>query len=232
MPDKVAVITGAGSGIGQAIALALAQSGYQTVITGRRIEPLSETRQRIEQAGGSCLVHSADVGQASAVDKLVQAAVDKLGRIDVWVNNAGHSVRAGIAEISPAQVDELLRINAAGVAYACRAVWPVMQRQGGGTIISISSVASFDPFPGLEVYGAAKAFVNLLTQGLATAGKPHNISVFAVAPGSVETQMLRAAFPNVPAEACLAPEDVARVVVALTTPAFRHSTGQTISVRR
>jgi NADP-dependent 3-hydroxy acid dehydrogenase YdfG len=232
MNTPVAVVTGAGAGIGAATALAFASAGYTLVVCGRRVEPLRETQQQVEQAGALCLVRAADVGDAKAIDGLVQVAVERFGRIDVWVNNAGVATVAGIGRIELTDIDAMVRINAAGVAYACRAVWPVMQRGGGGTIINISSVASSDPFPGLEVYGATKAFVNLLTKGLAAEGKPHNIHVFAVAPGAVETKMLRGSFPDIPAEECLAPAEVADLIVALTTPPFRHCTGQTIAVRR
>jgi len=232
MTKPVAVVTGGGTGIGQAIAVALAGAGYDIAVAGRKAETLNDTRQRIVQRRGDCLVHPADVSTADGVEGLVRAAKARYGRIDVWVNNAGLGSVRGIAEITAAEIDALLRVNAASVAYACRAVWPEMQRGGGGTIVNISSIAAFDPFPGLEVYGAAKAFVNLLTKGLAAEGKAHNIHVFAVAPGAVETQMLRAGFPDMPDNVCLAPEDVAAVVIELTQPAFRHCTGQTIVVRR
>lgn len=232
MKRRVAVVTGGGTGIGAATALALAQAECSVVVCGRRVERLREVEQQIRQAGGECRTHAADVGDARAVDELVRFARDAFGRIDVWVNNAAVAIVAGVAEIELAQIDDMIRINTAGLTYACRAVWPVMQAQGGGTIINISSVAAQDAFPGLEIYGATKAYVSALTRGLATAGRKHHIAVFGVAPGAVETAMLRSGFPDLPAEACLEPADIANVVVALTTPKFRHSSGQTIVVQR
>ncbi|HRX86147.1 MAG TPA: SDR family oxidoreductase [Phycisphaerae bacterium] len=232
MSDKVAVVTGGGTGIGAATGMALAEAGFKVVVCGRRAEPLREVEQRIQQAGGACLVHAADVGDHRALEGLVQDAMKHFGRIDVWVNNAAIAAVAGLGEIDFSEINGMLRINATGLTYACKTVWPIMQAQGGGTIINISSAASFDPFPGLEVYGATKAYVNALTKGLAAEGKKHNIRVFAVAPGAVETAMLRSGFPDIPAAACLAPADIAAVVVALTRGAFAHSTGETIRVQR
>ncbi len=232
MGDKVAVVTGGGTGIGAATSLALAAAGHQVVICGRRVEPLRDVEQRILATGVGCLALPADVGDPRALESVVQAAVKQFGRIDVWVNNAALAAVASFAEIDPSEISGMLRINAEGVTYGCKAVWPIMKRQGGGTIVNISSVAAFDPFPGLEVYGATKAYVNALTHGLAVEGKPHHIRVFAVAPGAVETSMLRSGFPDIPAAVCLDPQDVAALIVELTTPTFRHSTGAVIRVQR
>jgi NAD(P)-dependent dehydrogenase (short-subunit alcohol dehydrogenase family) len=107
-----------------------------------------------------------------------------------------------------------------------------MRAQGGGTIINLSSLASFDPFPGLSVYGACKAWVNLFTRGIANEGRPHNIRAFSVALGAVETRLLRGLFQDYPADKTLTPEEVADLVFTLTSPTFRHSSGQTLQVNR
>jgi NAD(P)-dependent dehydrogenase (short-subunit alcohol dehydrogenase family) len=232
MAEQVVVVTGAGSGIGRAISLAFTQQGAAVVLMGRKVERLEETKTLIDQAGGSCLVMPVDVANAEGVAESIHEAAKRFGRIDVLVNNAAHAVLAGIEELNLAAFDDMLRVNAAGTLYACKAVWPVMKRGGGGTIVNISSMAAADPFPGLTTYGATKAFINLLTKGLAAEGRKHNIGVFAVGPGAVETEMLRATFPDLPEKHTLAPSAIADVVIMLTTPSSRYCTGQTIYVRK
>lgn len=231
MSEKVAIVTGAGTGIGRAIALALAGRGYAILAAGRRKSPLDETRAEIVAGGGVCEVQQADVADPLQVDAMVRAAA-KLGRIEVLVNNAGIAVHSGIESLDLEAFDTMLRVNSAGVVYTCRAAWPVMRKAGGGTIVNISSMAADDPFKGLAVYGATKAFVNLLTKGLAAEGKSSGIRVFAVGPGAVETEMLRGAFPDFPKEHTLPPSAIADMVVTLTEASCQYCTGQTFYVRR
>jgi NAD(P)-dependent dehydrogenase (short-subunit alcohol dehydrogenase family) len=126
----------------------------------------------------------------------------------------------------------MIALNVAATFYACRAAWPLMQQQGGGTIINISSVAAVDPFPGFAAYGASKRFVEGLTAALAKEGTPHNIRLFAIAPGAVETQMLRSAFPDFPEDQCLPPQAIADLALALLNPACHHASGQTIQCKK
>jgi 3-oxoacyl-[acyl-carrier protein] reductase len=128
--------------------------------------------------------------------------------------------------------DAMAGVNIRGVFYACRAVWPSMMARGGGAIVNISSMAAVDPFPGFAAYGASKCFVEGLTRGLAAEGQRHGIGVWGVGPGAVETEMLRGPFPDFPAERCLQPEEVAETVWLVTQPAWRHTSGQTIYVRK
>jgi len=118
------------------------------------------------------------------------------------------------------------------VFFCTRSVWPVMRAGGGGTVVNLSSLASIDPFPGFAVYGGTKAWVNTFTKAAADEGRPHGIRVLAVAPGAVETRMLRHHFPDFPATETLAPDDVARLVEACCGPALAHSSGQTLFIRR
>jgi len=125
-----------------------------------------------------------------------------------------------------------MAVNVNAVYHACRAVWPVMKKQKSGVIVNISSIASVDPFAGFAAYGAAKAWVNAWTKALADEGRRLGIRVFSVAPGAVETRMLRDPFPTFPADQTLRPADVADAVHALTQPGCRYATGQTVFVRR
>ena len=107
-----------------------------------------------------------------------------------------------------------------------------MRQQRSGVIVNISSVASVDPFPGFSIYGACKAWVNLFTKALAAEGKPLGIRAYAIAPGAVETSMLRSAFPDFPADHTLRPDDIAAAIEAVCDDRLAHSSGQTIFVRK
>jgi NAD(P)-dependent dehydrogenase (short-subunit alcohol dehydrogenase family) len=123
-------------------------------------------------------------------------------------------------------------VNIDAVFYACKAALPGMRQHGGGTIINISSLSALDPFPGLGTYGAAKAWVVAFTRSLADEVRADRIAVFCVGPGAVDTPLLRAVAPDLPAEEMLAPEDVAETVFSLTSPAWHYASGQTIFVRK
>ena len=230
--NAVALVTGGGRGIGRAICRKFAADGTQVVAAARSVEQLEETRRLIQSAGGRCHVHVTDLCQPDDIIELMEDAAQRFGRVDVLVNCAGVAPAKPIEELDAAIFEAILSVNVTAVYHACRAVWPIMRRQGGGTIINLSSIASMDPFPGFAAYGAAKAWVNTWTRGLAEEGRSDNIRVFAVAPGAVDTKMLRDAFPEFPAEQMLQPDDVAGLVHALAQPACRHATGQTVFVRK
>ena len=232
MEDAVVVVTGGGRGIGRAICQRFAAAGAQVVAASRAVDELKETQRLIEQAGGNCHVDVTDVGLTDEVDSLIDDTMDRFGRIDVLVNNAGMGPLSNIEELSSSLFETLMAVNVNGVYCACRAVWPVMRKQGDGVIINISSVSATDPFPGLAAYGASKAWVNAWTNGLADEGRAVGIRVFSVAPGAVETRMLRDAFPDFPADQTLQPADVADVVFTLAQPTCRYVTGQTVVVKK
>lgn len=232
MPGKVAIVTGGGRGIGRAICRRLADEGTKVVAVARSKQELGETKRLVEQDGGFCAALPADVGQVDQVDAMVASVERDYGGIDVLVNNAGKAHQGAIESFDPGDFDAMAAVNIAGPFYACRAVWPVMRRRGGGIIVNISSVAAVDPFPGFAVYGATKAYLDALTRGLAQEGKEHGIRVYAIAPGAVHTQMLLGPFPDFPLDQCLQPEDIAEMVWLMTQPACRHSAGQVVRVTR
>ncbi len=232
MGDSVVVVTGGGRGIGRAICERFAAGGAQVVAAARSVEDLQATRGIIERAGGRCHVKPTDVCATEEIDELIESTVGRFGRVDVLVNNAGVAPLSRIDDLEPALFEAIISVNVTAVYYGCRAVWPVMRKQGDGVIVNISSVASTDAFPGFSAYGASKAWVNAWTRALAEEGRPLGIRVFAVAPGAVETRMLRNAFPDFPADQTLQPADVADVVCALAQPACRYATGQTVFIRK
>jgi NAD(P)-dependent dehydrogenase (short-subunit alcohol dehydrogenase family) len=226
------VITGASRGIGLATALRFARAGCNVVIAARTSTALEKAAAQIVGLGVGCEALPVDVSRPETAAELIEVAQRRFGRIDVLVNNAGLAVCKPTEAISNEDFDNLLRVNIAAVFYASRAVLPGMGKQGGGVIVSLSSMASADPFPGLGAYGACKAWVNLFTRALADEGKPHGIRAFAVAPGAVETDMLRGSFPDYPVEQCLQPDDVARVIEQLCDESMRVASGQTIFVSK
>jgi NAD(P)-dependent dehydrogenase (short-subunit alcohol dehydrogenase family) len=233
LKGKVAVVTGAGRGIGRAIARRLCLDGAQVAIVSRTADHLELTRRIIERAGGTVLSVQADVSKPDDVERMAEAVLERFERVDAVVNNAGVAPVAPIVHMEPHIFDHIMAVNIRAVYLCTRAFWQTMADGGGGTVVNISSMASFDPYPGFAAYGAAKAFVNAYTKALAAEGKPVGIRVFAVAPGAVETEMLRAAFPDLPAEKTLEPDDVAVVVENLLSPSCRHVTsGQTIMVTK
>lgn len=229
---RTAIVTGAGRGIGRAIARRLAAAGANVAVAARTDEQLNETRRTIERAGGKALAVCADVSQAKDVQRLVDETLAAFSKIDILVNNVGLAPVAAIDQMEPELFDQIIAMNVRTVYLCSRAVWPLMADGGGGIIVNISSAAAYEPFPGFSAYGAAKAFVVAYTRALAAEGKSCGIRVHGVAPGAVETEMLRGAFPNFPPEKTLQPDDVAAFVETLVCPACRHVNGQTIVVTK
>lgn len=223
MTTPVAFITGAGTGIGRATATLLAREGFRLCLVGRRVEKLREV-------GSSLGVEShaivADLRDAVQVERAVADAVTKFGRVDALINNAGHSPAATIPQTTAAMAQEIFALNAVAPTIAISRAWPVMERQspvndprwpglGRAVVVNVSSYATLDPYPTLYAYAAAKASVNLLAKSVANAGKAAGIRGFAVAPGAVETDLLRSIVPAtaLPTAYTLSPEEVAGVIV-------------------
>ncbi|ELS53038.1 SDR family NAD(P)-dependent oxidoreductase [Streptomyces viridochromogenes] len=190
--DRTALVTGAGSGIGRAVALALAAEGANVVVTGRRREPLDETVALIEEAGGKALAVTADVSRAADVRSVVASAVDRFGSLDVAVNNAG-VFRGGdpLADLPEEDWHTQLGINVTGVFLALQAEIRQMRTQPtGGAIVNIASVFGVHGRrPGTAAYAATKAAVSVLTRGAALDHIGEGVRINAVSPGAVDTPM-------------------------------------------
>ncbi|WP_406176638.1 SDR family NAD(P)-dependent oxidoreductase [Streptomyces canus] len=189
---RTALVTGAGSGIGRAIALAFAAQGAQVVVAGRGREPLTETVRLIEEAGGKALVVTGDVTRDAEMQAVVDAAVDRFGSLDVAVNNAG-VFRGGqpLAELSSADWQEQLDINVTGMFLALRAEIRQMRSQpSGGAIVNVASTfGAHTRAPGAAAYAATKAAVSALTRGAALDHIHDGVRINAVSPGAVDTPM-------------------------------------------
>ncbi|WP_121746915.1 glucose 1-dehydrogenase [Streptomyces sp. E2N166] len=189
---RTALVTGAGSGIGRAVALALAAEGAHVVVTGRGREPLDETVALVEAAGGKALAVTADVSRAADVRSVVDAAVDHFGSLDVAVNNAG-VFRGGVAVADLPEEDwhTQLDINVTGVFLALQAQVRRMRTQpGGGAIVNIASTfGAHKRSPGATAYAATKAAVSALTRGAALDHVGEGVRINAVSPGATATSM-------------------------------------------
>ncbi|MEU1570653.1 glucose 1-dehydrogenase [Streptomyces collinus] len=190
--DRTALVTGAGSGIGRTIARALAAEGANVVVVGRRREPLEETAESIEAAGGKALAVTADVVRAAEVEAAVAAAVEHFGSLDVAVNNAG-VFRGGapLADLAEEDWHTQLGVNVTGVFLALRAEIRQMRTQSsGGAIVNIASTfGAHARHPGAAAYAATKAAVSVLTRGAALDHIREGIRINAVSPGAVNTPM-------------------------------------------
>jgi 3-oxoacyl-[acyl-carrier protein] reductase len=222
MPDsphwvsgRVAVVTGAGRGIGRATAEALAGAGARVVLAARTTAEVEDAAATIRNHGGHATAVTTDVSQARDVDRLFEVATT-LGPPVVLVCAAAILHKVAFADTSLETWDETLRINLTGTFLCCHRAFPLMREAGGGRIVnlaSLSGVYGTEKFPGLAAYNVSKFGVVGLTEALAVEGGPHGISAICLSPGAVETEMLRRANPDL--RAGLTPADVATFIVSL-----------------
>lgn len=187
---KVIVITGASSGLGEAAAKHLSALGAIVVLGARRADRIEGLAKEIRDNGGQALAIAMDVTQREEVKKLVDAAVNQFGRIDVILNNAGIMPLSPIDRMNVDEWDKMIDVNIKGVLNGVAAVLPYMKEQKAGQIINTSSVAGHKVFNGSAVYSATKSAVRVLTEGLRMDVKPYNIRTTIVCPGAVKTELL------------------------------------------
>jgi len=230
MHNNVCIITGAGRGIGRATAVELDCLGWRLVLVSRTVGELRATAALCRQA----VTLVADVTNSGDVQGIIDSAIVEYGRIDAAVNCAGMAPSVPIATMTDDQFQQTLQTNLAHIFYMTRALWPQFKRQKGGVIVNISSLASRDPFNGFGAYAAAKAGVNLFSLVAAREGKEHNIRVHVVAPGAVETKMLRDFCPEtvIPRDQTLDPSAVAKVIAQLVAGDLVHTSGEVIYVHK
>lgn len=231
MSKKTCLITGASRGIGLATALRFAKRGFNVVAVARTEAALQSAAENIRSAGVEVHCVAADMTAPSTAQQCVDAALHAFGTLDVVVNNAGVAPLSNVTDMTDSQYDECVELNCGCVFRMTRAAWKALAASRG-TLVNISSAASVDPFPGFSVYGACKAWVNVFTKASAEEGRALGIRIIGVAPGAVETNMLRQHFPAFPKEQTLAADDVAAVIEAVTTDPFHYATGQTVFVRK
>ena len=190
LKDKVAVVTGGASGIGQAIALAFAREGAKVVVADINVENGKETVGHIEQSGGNSIFVEVDVAQSKPVSDLIEKTVESFGVLDIMVNNAGIEVVQRLADTDEQLWDHLISINLKGVFLGTKYAVPKMIAQGGGVIINMSSVAGIMGAAGLGAYNASKGGVVLLTKNTAVDYGKRNIRANCICPSFIATPMV------------------------------------------
>ncbi len=237
-PDShpACVITGGSSGIGLATAKLFAGQGYDISICGRDQAKLESAKnQIIDSAGQSnhdtkCLTVVSDLSEADQARKFVNLSIEEFGRIDVLVNNASMAPLANFEEISEETFETTINIAVRSLFYISQIAWKQMKSQGGGVVVNISSLSAVDPFPGFSLYGACKAWLDLMTHALATEGEEHGLRICSIRPGAVETPMLRGLFPDFPADQCVPPEAIASAVWGCVNEPANYPSGQAFPI--
>ena len=222
LEGQVAIVTGGGTGIGRSTALMLAAEGARVVIAGRRKPPLDEVVAEVEKSGGVCAARVADLGKAADAVEIVRWTIERFGRVDVLVNNAGHSSKArNVRYVDVEEWEQVVAVNLTGVYALTQAVLPGMIERGGGTIITVSSMAALKPgLIGGAPYGAAKAAARNLMGHVHNVLRDKGIRATTIMPAEVDTPILdnRPHVPDAKARSTMMmPEDVARAILLCAT---------------
>ena len=239
MEGLAAVITGAGRGLGKAIAERFFQEGARVALWDIDLEAAKQVRDGLDPSGNKAIAGRVDITNEEEVSRAVSETLERFGRIDVLVNNAGISRHRPIEEMTVEMFESVMKVNVTGTFICCRAITPVMKKQGGGKIVNMSSLAGRTGRPGVAVnYAAAKVAIIGLTQTLARELGPSRIYVNAIAPGPILTEQTKQYVPEpftswnvgraIPKDGL--PEDVADAALFLASRRSDWVTGVTLDV--
>jgi len=241
LAGKVAVVTGGGTGLGEAVTKAMAEAGASVVICGRRQEPLDRVVGEIHGSGGNALAVRADVSKREDVDALTTESLKAFGKVDILVNNAGINIVKPFLNLEEAEWDAVLDTNLKGCFYCCRAFGKGMVERKSGSIINMVSVFGLRGFRMLSPYIASKGAIVQLTRGLAVEWGRYNVRVNAIAPSYIETEMTKRDIESddrvrqfnlkkIPMGRAGTPDEVAGLAVFLASNASTYITGDVIAV--
>jgi 3-oxoacyl-[acyl-carrier protein] reductase len=245
LKDKVALVTGAGSGIGQATAVLFAEEGARVAVVDLREDAAKGTVERIERAGGQGLAIRADVAKAADVQVAVNQTLARWGRLDVFYANAGVPQRpTAVEDVDEATFDQIMSVNVKGVFLGAKCAAPVFKRQRSGVFLITGSTSGIRPRPGVQSYSASKGAVHALAKSLALEWAPFGARVVAIAPVATETPMLATFMgktqvdeegmtryrATVPLGRLNRPEDLARAALFLASDDAAMITGSTVEV--
>ncbi|HFN8478836.1 TPA: SDR family oxidoreductase [Staphylococcus aureus] len=226
LTDKIAVVTGAGSGIGEAIATLLHEEGAKVVLAGRNKEKLQNVANQLSQ--DSVKVVPTDVTNKEGVDELIKIAQQTFGGLDIVINSAGQMLSSKITDYQVDEWDSMIDVNIKGTLYTVQAALPTMLEQSSGHLINIASISGFEVTKSSTIYSATKAAVHTITQGLEKELAKTGVKVTSISPGMVDTAITAAYNPSDRKK--LDPQDIAEAVLyALTQPS--HVNVNEITVR-
>lgn len=226
LTDKVAVVTGAGSGIGEAIATLLHEEGVKVILAGRNKDKLQNVANQLAQ--DSVKVVPTDVTKKEEVDELIKIAQQTFGGLDIVINSAGQMLSSKITDYQVDEWDSMIDVNIKGTLYAAQAALPTMLEQSSGHLINIASISGFEVTKSSTIYSATKAAVHTITQGLEKELAKTGVKVTSISPGMVDTAITAAYNPTDRKK--LEPQDIAEAVLyALTQP--KHVNVNEITVR-
>lgn len=240
LKGQVAIVTGGSRGIGEAIAVGLAEAGAEIAVASRKLPDLERVAEKINKMGGKCVPIAAHVARIDDINNLVAKVVAEFGKIDILVNNAATNPTVAAAiDADERAWDAVMNLNLKGLFFLSQAAARVMREKGGGKIINIASTAGISPDV-LPIYSISKAGVIMATKVMAQQWGQYNIRANCVAPGLTKTkfseflwsnpEISQAALAQQPLSRVADPEDMAGAVVYLASDASRHVTGQTIAV--
>lgn len=236
LKNKVALITGASKGIGEAIALTLAAHGARVVVNSRKQEDIDKVVNLIKSAGGEALAVAGNAGDVVTCKSLVDQTVSHYGGIDILVNNAASNPSYGpIVETPEWAYDKIMTVNVKAPFELAKYAYPEMKKRGGGSVINMSSIAGDTPDPGLGMYSVSKSALNMLTKVMAKEWAPDNIRVNAICPGLIKTKfsqaiwqdetMLKRFMRQVPMGRMGTVEEIAALALFLASDASGYCTG-------
>jgi len=217
LTGKVAIVTGAGRGIGRAISVALAKEAATIVLTARAVDKLKETAQLVTAAGGKAHIVHAELTDEQSIKNLVKAAGERFSRLDILVNNAGITHSARLEETATEDWDRCHNVNARAPFILCREALPLLKKAQAAYIINIASVVGVKGYPLQSAYTASKHALRGMTISLSEELKGSNIRVHLLCPGGVDTDLVRKVRPDIKKKDLMQPEEIAELVLYLVT---------------
>jgi 3-oxoacyl-[acyl-carrier protein] reductase len=227
LAGQTALVTGGNKGIGRAICLALAKEGANIIIAARNESEIKETMDKLKEMGSKSLAIQADVRSEEDVRSLISMTIDKCGKLDILINNAGVAYKKRLEETTLKEYEKIIDTNLKGVFLCTKYAIPYIRESKNGKIINRSSVGGLHGLPEFSVYCASKFGVNGITESIASELEGE-IKVYAVCPGAVDTDMYRSLFSNRP---LLKPEHIAEKVLELASPDSKVTSGKIIEIQ-
>lgn len=227
LAGQTALVTGGSKGIGRAICLALAREGANVIIAARNESEIKEIIDKLKAMGSKALAIRADVRSEEDVRRLISMTIDKCGRLDILINNAGVAYKKRLEETTLQEYEKIVDTNLKGVFLCTKYAIPYIRESKNGKIINISAIGGLHGLPDFSVYCASKFGVNGITESIA-AELEGEIKVYAVCPGAVDTEMYRSIFTNRPP---LKPEHIAEKVLELASPDSKVTSGKIIEIQ-